>query len=146
MYLKASIYISKYDEDLKKEVNEIRKLFPEMFKSGNLDSVEIGFEVGYWRKVNHIHRWFVENCQDGRDECQNSYVSRDKLKELLVLCEEILKDKETAKDKLPSQEGFFFGGTDYDKWYFKDLKNTIKIIKRCLKLSDKWEFIYRSSW
>ncbi len=146
MYLKASIYISKYDEDLKKEVNEIRKLFPEMFKSGNLDSVEIGFEVGYWRKVNHIHRWFVENCQDGRDECQNSYVSRDKLKELLVLCEEILKDKETAKDKLPSQEGFFFGGTDYDEWYFKDLKNTIKIIKRCLKLSDKWEFIYRSSW
>ena len=22
-------------------------------------------EVGYWRKANQIHKWFVDNCQDG---------------------------------------------------------------------------------
>ena len=24
-------------------------------------------EVGYWRKANQIHRWFVENVQKGED-------------------------------------------------------------------------------
>ena len=28
--------------------------------------------VAYWRKANAIHSWFVENCQDGVDECQYS--------------------------------------------------------------------------
>ena len=26
-------------------------------------------ELGYWRKANQIHRWFVENVQDGVDNC-----------------------------------------------------------------------------
>ena len=39
-------------------------------------------EVGYWRKANHIHAWFVKNCQDGVDECQEVYVGKDKLQDL----------------------------------------------------------------
>lgn len=23
-----------------------------------------GIEVGYWRKANHIHKWFVDNVQE----------------------------------------------------------------------------------
>ena len=26
-------------------------------------------QVGYWRKANQIHNWFVENVQDGEDDC-----------------------------------------------------------------------------
>jgi hypothetical protein len=47
-------------------------------------------EAAYWRKANAIHKWFVDHCQDGRDECQESYVERDKLKELLELCRRVL--------------------------------------------------------
>jgi hypothetical protein len=43
-------------------------------------------DVAYWRKDNHIHDWFVKNCQDGVDECQEAYVDPTKLKELLQLC------------------------------------------------------------
>ena len=50
----------------------------------DLKSVEyIEERAGYWRKANAIHAWFVENVQDGRDECQRSYVSRVQLRKLL---------------------------------------------------------------
>ena len=26
-------------------------------------------EVGYWRKANAIHGWFVRNVQNGKDDC-----------------------------------------------------------------------------
>ena len=42
-------------------------------------------ETGYWRKANHIHQWFVENIQDGNDDCREYYVPRERLKELLEI-------------------------------------------------------------
>lgn len=27
-------------------------------------------EIGYWRKANHIHKWFVDCVQDGEDDCE----------------------------------------------------------------------------
>jgi len=103
-------------------------------------------QLGYWRKANHIHKWFVDNVQEGIDECQDSYVNRDKLKELLGVCREIMKDKTRAEELLPTQSGFFFGSTDYDECYFNEIKDTIEIIKKTLKLPRNWSIYYNSSW
>ena len=43
-------------------------------------------EVGYWRKANAIHGWFVRELADGVDECQEIPVSKIKLLELQALC------------------------------------------------------------
>jgi len=147
MYLFAKKYIANYNkkEEVKK-AEKVRKLFPEMFKSGNLDSVEIVFEVGYWRKANHIHRWFVENCQNGIDNCGYYFVSRGDLIRLKNICEEVVKDIEKAKELLPTYSGFFFGSMDYDEDYLKDVEDTIEIINKCLKLPEEWNFEYTSSW
>ena len=53
--------------------------------------------VGYWRKANQIHNWFVENCQDGIDNCEEHYVPTEKLQELLDICKEV-KEKAILKD------------------------------------------------
>lgn len=53
--------------------------------------------VGYWRKANQIHKWFVDNCQDGVDDCRQAYVSLNQLKELLSLCKQI-KEKAILKE------------------------------------------------
>ena len=97
MYLEATrgIYTSTPEE---KELNtRIRNALEEVglegigdYRTGNLDYVEITFEVGYWRKANAIHRWFVENVQDGDDDCGTYWVSREKLEKLKELCEEVL--------------------------------------------------------
>jgi hypothetical protein len=104
-------------------------------------------EAGYWRKDNHIHKWFVDNVQDGVDQCQRSEVSRDQLKALKELCEKSLKDKNA--ELLPPIEGFFFGGTDVDEWYWRGTEHTIEVIETILKIpeqEDKASYYYRSSW
>ena len=55
---------------------------------------EITMHLGYWRKSNQIHNWFVKNAQDGRDECQESWVSENQLAELKGICESILKARD----------------------------------------------------
>ena len=53
--------------------------------------------VGYWRKANAIHNWFVNNVQDGEDDCKEYWVTLDKLKSLLNLCKEV-KEKAILKE------------------------------------------------
>jgi len=49
-----------------------------------------GAELGYWRKANAIHAWFVKNVQNGIDECQEANVTREQLTELKSLCERVI--------------------------------------------------------
>ncbi len=108
-------------------------------------------EVGYWRKANQIHNWFVEKVQNGNDDCGSYWVSRDTLESLLDVCKKVKADfNETggikAHELLPTTSGFFFGGTEYDEWYFNDVDNTIKIIEECLEDENADSFEYSSSW
>ncbi|CAB4198222.1 hypothetical protein UFOVP1313_58 [uncultured Caudovirales phage] len=102
--------------------------------------------VGYWRKANQIHEWFVENVQDGVDECRECWVDREKLEELKELCESVLLAPANAEKELPRKSGFFFGSTEYSDGYYADLKDTIEIVDRCLSIPEEWEFSYQSSW
>ena len=102
-------------------------------------------EVGYWRKANAIHKWFVDNVQNGVDDCGSYRVNIDQLESLLSLCKTALEDRDQASELLPSQSGFFFGNTEYDEYYFGDLIHTIEIIEDCLS-DDDAEFEYHSSW
>lgn len=106
---------------------------------------EIVEHCGSWRKANQIHNWIVENIQDGKDECQESYFPPEKLKELRDTCEKVLKNNELASELLPPQSGFFFGSTEIDEWYFSDLRDTIEIIDS-LNLENGGDFYYQASW
>jgi hypothetical protein len=44
-------------------------------------------EVGYWRKANAIHKWFVDHVQNGNDDCGRYQVTKAQLEELLSTCE-----------------------------------------------------------
>lgn len=41
--------------------------------------------LGYFRKHNNIHKWFVNNIQNGVDDCGRYEVSLSKIKELKKL-------------------------------------------------------------
>jgi len=102
MYLDAQrgFYDSQWNKEETEEskvCKKIREIIPEIFKSGNLNYIKIKFEVGYWRKANAIHAWFVDNVQEGVDDCRNYRVSRNKLKELLAICKEVLKESTLVK-------------------------------------------------
>ena len=106
-------------------------------------------EAMYWRKANAIHRWFVENVQGDEDNCERHYVDRDQLLKLRNLCAKLCEQKieALAEDSLPTEDGFFFGSTEYDEWYWNDVENTVKGIDKALETFDEgWSFYYQSSW
>jgi hypothetical protein len=144
MYLKGKRYISSYfNEGDSEKAAKIAELFPEV---SGLEIKEVMVEAGYWRKANAIHKWFVDNVQEGEDDCGNYYVGREQLAELRELCQKVLADRSLAAEMLPPQSGFFFGGTDIDDWYFRDLEQTVKIIDNALTMPESWDFEYTSSW
>lgn len=101
----------------------------------------------YWRKANEIHRWFVDTCQDGVDDCEEYEVHPEQLMDLIDRCEQITVDHSLAQDLLPTQGGFFFGSTDYDEWYFNDLEETAINLKAQMLVCPRGaRLVYRSSW
>ncbi len=40
--------------------------------------------VAYWRKNNAVHKWFVDNLNNGEDDCQEYYVPRGHLQERCI--------------------------------------------------------------
>ena len=151
MYLSGRRSISGSFHDSQKDqarAEAIRKLFPELavFKDRDNPLESLTIEVGYWRKANHIHKWFVDNCQDGRDDCGHYHVSCEQLKDLRDRVQRVIDWNRLATDLLPRQEGFFFGSNEIDDGYWEDLRLTLVIIDRALSLPDQWDFEYHSSW
>ena len=112
-------------------------------------------EAIYWRKTNAIHRWFVIEAGDGNDDCTPIHVSIEELTELRDKCLEVLEDRSKAEEILPAMSGFFFGSTEYDEYYFEDLKTTADDLTHLLKADEKlkqWnnkhsvEYWYSASW
>jgi hypothetical protein len=110
-------------------------------------SANVAIQVGYWRKANAIHGWFVDELANGVDECQEIYVPREKLSELRDLCKSALKEPAMAGEILPPTAGFFFGSNEVDEWYMDDLKTTIEMIDFILaNTSEDYDFFYQASW
>lgn len=180
MYLYKKHYVKNWDHMTPDERHTV------LVKKGEKETTikperisEITEEVAYWRKANQIHKWFVDNVQDGDDECQEAYVTRTKLKELREVCKKVLESTplidgkvkngwqmnefgswtpiiengkvmvstEVAQQLLPPQSGFFFGGTDFDQYYYEDVKYTLEKLDEILaEPEDGASFYYESSW
>jgi hypothetical protein len=146
MYLHAKKYVGGWSHmGDTTEYKSLRALYPDVPVSDGSPSIEVQFTVGYWRKANAIHNWFVQNVQDGEDECRPHYVSREKLIQLRDDCNlEMLVP--SGAGVLEPTSGFFFGSTERDEWYYRSLEDTIKIVDECLELDSNWSFEYQSSW
>ena len=123
-----------------KEIAYLLKICPE----GNFYK-----EVGYWRKANAIHKWFVDNVQDGIDDCRcHRPVTKEDLKTLADLCKGVLDDHSKAEKILPTMCGFFFGTYDYDDIYFEKIQYTYDLCMRLIEEFDfeKYNLYYVTSW
>ena len=132
----------------------------------------------YWRKANMIHKFFCDNGEEIEEQViykiskENLEELLEKCKQVLNIAtvkegkikngsklvngewEPILEDgeyienEEEIADILPTQEGFFFGSTEYDQWYLEDIKFTKEKIEDLLNRInfDEEECIYLASW
>ena len=145
MYLTARKYVSTWDEpDLREDLLDLFGLGDHSLPDSG---VNVEFTVAYWRKANAVHAWFVDNVQNGIDDCRAVYVSRDDLRTLRDLCAKTLESKDALL--LQPRAGFFFGSLEIDEWYWRDLEQTADSIDRLLTdptWEKGWDFYYHSSW
>ncbi len=130
----------------------------------------------YWRKVNQIHGWFVNNTQSIEDDVKY-YVTLSDLVKLRDVCAKVLdilnsSPKKTVqlqngwvdgkenfedgviydcgdqiKELLPPTQGFFFGHYDLDEWYYKGVEDTLIFLNNEItNSSEDDEFEYYASW
>ena len=88
----------------------------------------------YFRKVNFLFKYFEDRGK--MVDQYYAFVEPEDVEDIIYKCEQVLKDKDQRKphELLPTQEGFFFGSTDYDEWYFSDVKDCLRQMKQYLKL------------
>jgi hypothetical protein len=154
MFLMAKKYISGIDWDAGRSENGgfvTSELYKDIVKIAGLESIAtddtgayVEVSVGYWRKANQIHGWFVDNVQEGRDDCNEYPVERRQLEELRTLCKAAIANKDHGD--LPPVSGFFFGSNEIDDWYWNKLEDTVEILDRVLSYPDDIRFYYQSSW
>lgn len=103
-------------------------------------------QVAYWRKFNALHQWFVTNVQLGIDKCGLYELNKDVLFELLEVLEEVHNLKKPTK--LPPAQGFFWGSTEVDDYYWDKVESSIQTISKLIDNTDwdKERLFYQSSW
>ena len=105
----ATEYLKSIDERNSKLINELED---------EKEKINPWNEVAYFRKVNFLIPFF------GYEEnCSNIEIDKYQVEDLIEACKEVLANHDKASFLLPTQEGFFFGSTDYDDWYFDDVQN-----------------------
>ncbi len=50
---------------------------------------------------------------------------------LLEVCKQVAADPSKAEELLPTQSGFFFGGTEYDEYYMNSIPGEPGSVERC---------------
>lgn len=117
-----------------------------LFKKSKNENAD---KVAYWHEANAIHKWFVDNIQRGVDDCGMYEVSKHGVSQLLLVCEIIkmtcikpyngtyrVVNQKTAKEFLPTYEGHFFGSTEYDATYAKNVIQTVSMLEEIIDTFD----------
>jgi len=86
----------------------------------------------YFRKVNFLFKYYEDR---GKMHDQwYAFTDADDIDDIIDKCEQVLKDHSLADSLLPTQSGFFFGGTGYDDWYFSDVQDCLNQMREYRKL------------
>ena len=171
-FVGSSDFMDKDHPSIFNEINKLSKL--EQLPNPEFSSMNVRKTVGYWRKANAINGWIVSNCANGEDNCQEIHLNRDQLESLrndcivalanpdrkyeitnnkvfYLLCDYLNSlnqelDPDQYESPVQPAEGFFFGDTELDDFYYWQLEYTIDLITSLLEHSDELEFSYQASW
>ena len=122
-------------ENMKNKVcplDDVKKFFSDFLKRYYAE------DDAYFRKVNFVYHYFSPKLED--EAC---FVTREDLEDLIDRCDRVLENHSLAEDLLPTQDGFFFGSTDYNQWYFEDVKDCKRQMKKLLRgFNEETDVIY----
>lgn len=101
----------------------------------------------YYRKMNWLRNWMVNNTSlEEGDDCKEIELKIDDIKKLHENCKEVLKNHELAEEILPTVNGFFFGDTEYNEYYFEDVNYVSCDLESMLDRKNDVEYICYEDW
>lgn len=101
-------------------------------------------EVAYFRKFNALIKWVDTHVQKVTN-CEDIMLDKKHLQTLLQTLEQLTG--QNCGHHFPTTEGFFFGSTQYDAWYWQDVGRLRKVLKKLLKETDFGKsVIYFYAW
>lgn len=166
MYLYGERYISgTYGGDVEKQAEALKATLDAMdllhddgVSKDHITGFSAKVTLGYWRKAWPIHRWFVENVQNGEDNCRDYLVQKEVLQELLSNCIAVLSAKDdpeiahdTAWAYIPPSDNYeseILQNEQEEEHYYYHVQKTAVILNHLLtdkKFADYY-FYYSSSW
>ena len=92
-------------------------------------------KLAYFRKVNFLISFIEDYYAIGVGNGKDIEIDKDCITELYIRCAQVLQNHSLAEKLLPTQEGFFFGNTDYNDNYFHDVEN---VRDACINLLDEF--------
>jgi hypothetical protein len=146
MYLEAKRYVAPCDprtEPMRRAIGAAIGFMPPKEKPGQdaslLEVSGVTVRVGYWRKFDALHRWFVGKVQAGVDDCRPAFVSVNTLIELEGKLEQASDASVSASEHFTADvdETLEDGEVDY----------TLKVLHHAKQLQEQgWDIYYRASW
>lgn len=132
-----------------RKANAIHKWFVDHVQDGVDDCGH--YEVST-DQLHELHNTVVEvlasvQLVDGEVENGSTYTPKDGWVDNVEMGKVVL-DSTVCEKLLPVVGGFFFGGTNYDQWYVRELEYTRDQLQQVLDDADEFEhtFTYYASW
>jgi hypothetical protein len=146
LYKKYGFYLAKYGYEYRNNTITSIKSPQELEVIFNEEKKHIyPMSDAYFRKVNFIYEYFRNKLEN-----ESCVITKNELNEFIQNCKEVYNKKGNenyAKQVLPTTSGFFFGSTDYDEWYWNDVKDCIAQMQKIYKaLKDDDYVMWDFSW
>ena len=117
---------------------------------GDVEHYSVLEQIARMGKMNQVFKWFINNGMNYNVSKEYFEVTKENLIKLLDACnnaksgfELVAADKykvneEIAKKYMPLMEdvGMFFGSTEYDEWYAKDIIDFADVVQNILDTTD----------
>ena len=113
MYAYKRTYVGNYWEE---PANQLKLVKPDKSTTRTMKSAiqlideakisSVTEQIAYWRKANAIHSWFVNNVQEGVDDCKEHSFGTDELQQLVDLCNKVLEVAKTDTGMVSNGQTF----------------------------------------
>lgn len=135
-----------------RKANQIHSWFVENVQKGVDDCGEYYVDHDKLQELVDLCKTVLEQTKLVDGKVVNGQRFTDNGWEDIVQPGKVVDKPEIAGELLPTASGFFFGGTDYDEYYYQDLRDTVEAIEPLLEKDENGnyknsgDFYYTSSW
>jgi hypothetical protein len=129
-----------------RKANQIHGWFVENVQRGNDDCGEYPVSLGKLQELVDLCSLVLTSSVLVEGKVRNGERLVNGKWESIIVEGKKIKDSTVAELMLPATKGFFFGGEEYNEYYYDDLRYTVEQLEPELSVWSSDDYYYSSSW